>query len=115
MGEPAIRLVGVSKKYRQHLAVADLTLSVPEGQIYGFLGPNGAGKTTTIRMLAGALAPSSGQIFLAGHDLAKQPRLAKSVLGYIPDRPFLYEKLSGWEFLLFTAGLYRTPVKVAEA
>ncbi|MDR1870606.1 MAG: ABC transporter ATP-binding protein [Deltaproteobacteria bacterium] len=113
--EPAIRLAGVSKNYRRHQAVIDLSLTVPPGEIYGFLGPNGAGKTTTIRMLAGALAPTAGRIVLAGQDLAKNPKEAKSVLGYIPDRPFLYEKLSGWEFLIFTAGLYRTPKKMAEA
>jgi ABC-2 type transport system ATP-binding protein len=115
MGDAVIRLERVSKNYRQHQAVIDLSLAVPAGEIYGFLGPNGAGKTTTIRMLAGALAPSSGRIFLAGRDLAKNPREAKSCLGYIPDRPFLYEKLSGWEFLLFTAGLYRVPPREAEA
>ena len=109
-----IRVERVYKNYRQHQAVADLTLAVPPGEIYGFLGPNGAGKTTTIRMLAGALAPSSGSISLGGHDLAKRPRAAKSILGYIPDRPFLYEKLSGGEFLTFTADLYRVPGPEAE-
>ncbi|MDR1166345.1 MAG: ABC transporter ATP-binding protein [Deltaproteobacteria bacterium] len=104
-----IRLINVSKAYRRHQAVADLTLSVPAGEIYGFLGPNGAGKTTTIRMVAGALAPTSGRIVLGGHDLASHPKEAKSLLGYIPDRPFLYEKLSGYEFLSFTADLYREP------
>ncbi|MDR0621373.1 MAG: ABC transporter ATP-binding protein, partial [Deltaproteobacteria bacterium] len=77
--------------------------------------PNGAGKTTTIRMLAGALAPSSGTIHLGGHNLATHPRQAKSILGYIPDRPFLYEKLSGLEYLEFTANLYRLPREAAEA
>ncbi|MDR0547908.1 MAG: ABC transporter ATP-binding protein [Deltaproteobacteria bacterium] len=115
MGDDAIRLENVSKSFRRHEAVVDLSIVVPKGEIYGFLGPNGAGKTTTIRMLAGALAPTKGRIVLAGHDLAKNPREAKSVLGYIPDRPFLYEKLSGWEFLLFSAGLYRVPTKIAES
>ncbi|MDR2350662.1 MAG: ABC transporter ATP-binding protein [Deltaproteobacteria bacterium] len=102
-----IELKNVTKTYRKHKAVSDLTLTVPEGEIYGFLGPNGAGKTTTIRMVAGALAPTSGSIVLGGHDLAKKPKEAKSLLGYIPDRPFLYEKLSGAEFLIFTSDLYR--------
>jgi ABC-2 type transport system ATP-binding protein len=102
-----IRLENVTKRYRRHAAVKDLTLRVPAGEIYGFLGPNGAGKTTTIRMVAGALAPTSGEIFLGGNNLAKRPREAKSILGYIPDRPFLYEKLSGREFLSFTSDLYR--------
>jgi ABC-2 type transport system ATP-binding protein len=104
-----IRVERVYKSYRQHQAVVDLTLTVPKGEIYGFLGPNGAGKTTTIRMLAGALAPTSGTISLGGFDLASRPREAKTILGYIPDRPFLYEKLSGLEFLNFTADLYRVP------
>ncbi|MDR3153123.1 MAG: ATP-binding cassette domain-containing protein [Deltaproteobacteria bacterium] len=102
-----IRLEHVTKSYRRHKAVSDLSLAVPAGEIYGFLGPNGAGKTTTIRMVAGALAPTSGTIRLGGHDLSRKPREAKSILGYIPDRPFLYEKLSGWEFLIFTADLYK--------
>ncbi|MDR2460097.1 MAG: ABC transporter ATP-binding protein [Deltaproteobacteria bacterium] len=109
-----IKLFNVTKNYRKHTAVSDLTLTVPQGEIYGFLGPNGAGKTTTIRMVAGALAPSFGSIFLGGFDLAKKPKEAKTLLGYIPDRPFLYEKLSGWEFLNFTADLYKVPPKVAE-
>ena len=109
-----IKVERISKNYRQHQAVADLTLAVPPGEIYGFLGPNGAGKTTTIRMLAGALAPTSGTILLGGHNLAARPREAKAILGYIPDRPFLYEKLSGREFLSFTADLYRVPGSEAE-
>jgi ABC-2 type transport system ATP-binding protein len=87
---------------------------VPAGEIYGFLGPNGAGKTTTIRMVAGALAPTSGSIRLGGHDLARRPKEAKSILGYIPDRPFLYEKLSGREFLTFAADLYKVPGDTAD-
>ncbi|MDR1040089.1 MAG: ABC transporter ATP-binding protein [Deltaproteobacteria bacterium] len=109
-----IRLENVTKSYRRHKAVSDLSLTVPAGEIYGFLGPNGAGKTTTIRMLAGALAPTSGSIHLGGFDLARRPKEAKSILGYIPDRPFLYEKLSGWEFLIFNADLYKVPKAVAE-
>jgi ABC-2 type transport system ATP-binding protein len=108
-----IRLEHVTKSYRKHRAVSDLTLHVPAGEIYGFLGPNGAGKTTTIRMVAGALAPTSGTIRLGGFDLARKPREAKSILGYIPDRPFLYEKLSGQEYLSFTADLYRAGGKGA--
>ncbi|MDR2301552.1 MAG: ABC transporter ATP-binding protein [Deltaproteobacteria bacterium] len=104
-----IKVDRVNKNYRKHKAVIDLTLTVNSGEIYGFLGPNGAGKTTTIRMLAGALAPTTGTIHLGGFNLATQPREAKSILGYIPDRPFLYEKLSGQEFLEFTYNLYRLP------
>jgi ABC-2 type transport system ATP-binding protein len=109
-----IELSHITKSYRKHQAVSDLSLKVPQGEIYGFLGPNGAGKTTTIRMVAGALAPTSGTITLGGFDLAKKPKEAKSLLGYIPDRPFLYEKLSGSEFLIFTSDLYRVPKPTAE-
>jgi ABC-2 type transport system ATP-binding protein len=83
-----------------------LDLDVRKGEIFGFLGPNGAGKTTTIRMVAGVLQPSAGRIAIGGHDLATEPLAAKRRLGYIPDRPFLYEKLSGTEFLRFVAGLW---------
>ncbi|MDR2612740.1 MAG: ABC transporter ATP-binding protein [Deltaproteobacteria bacterium] len=109
-----IILENVTKSYRRHKAVSDLSLRVPAGEIYGFLGPNGAGKTTTIRMVAGALAPTSGTIRLGGYDLSRRPKEAKSILGYIPDRPFLYEKLSGWEFLIFTADLYKVERRAAE-
>ncbi|MDR1045267.1 MAG: ABC transporter ATP-binding protein [Candidatus Adiutrix sp.] len=110
-----IEIRRLSKRYQRHTAVDDLSLTVAAGEIFGFLGPNGAGKTTTIRMVAGALAPTSGQIILGGHDLAKEPALAKRLVGYIPDRPFLYEKLSGWEFFEFLADLYAVPRKVLEA
>ncbi len=109
MAEAMIDIRHLSKRYHHHTAVDDLSLTVAAGDIFGFLGPNGAGKTTTIRMVAGALAPTSGEIFLGGHDLAREPRLAKSLVGYIPDRPFLYEKLSGWEFFEFLADLYAVP------
>src|SRR5690606_26003637 len=87
-------------------AVRDLSLHVAAGEVFGFLGPNGAGKTTTLRMLAGILRPSSGRILLNGHDLLEEPTEAKRRLGFIPDRPFVYEKLTGWEYLRFVAGLY---------
>ena len=102
-----IRLSGVHKRYGAHEAVKNLSLHVPAGELFGFLGPNGAGKTTTIKMIAGLLQPTSGSIFLAGHDLKREPVKAKAALGFIPDRPFLYEKLSGTEFLRFVAGNLR--------
>jgi ABC-2 type transport system ATP-binding protein len=86
--------------------VKSVDLKVARGEIFGFLGPNGAGKTTTIRMVAGVLRPSDGRIVVGGDDLAKNPEAAKSRVGYIPDRPYLYEKLSGGEFLRFVAGLW---------
>jgi len=101
-----IDLRNLTKTYGALTAVKDLSLKIEAGEIFGFLGPNGAGKTTTIRLVAGALAPTSGRIILGGLDLAREPRAAKSLVGYIPDRPFLYEKLSGWEFLEFLGDLY---------
>jgi len=101
-----IRLEGLTKRYGDHEAVRNLSLHVPAGELFGFLGPNGAGKTTTIKMIAGLLRPTSGRIEIAGHDLASHPVEAKGALGFIPDRPFLYEKLSALEFMRFVAGIY---------
>jgi ABC-2 type transport system ATP-binding protein len=94
------------KKYGGFTAVNGVSLEVRRGEIHGFLGPNGAGKTTTIRMIAGLLKPTSGRILVNGHDLASDPERAKASLGFIPDRPFLYEKLTAGEFLRFHGGLY---------
>jgi ABC-2 type transport system ATP-binding protein len=94
------------KKYGAFTAVDGVSLEVAQGEIHGFLGPNGAGKTTTIRIIAGLLKPTRGRIVIDGHDLAREPEAAKSALGFIPDRPFLYEKLTAAEFLRFHAGLY---------
>jgi ABC-2 type transport system ATP-binding protein len=94
------------KRYGTFTAVDDVSLEVASGEIHGFLGPNGAGKTTTIRMIAGLLKPTSGRVAVNGHDMAAQPELAKVSLGFIPDRPFIYEKLTAGEFLRFHAGLY---------
>ena len=94
------------KLYGEFTAVDGVSLDVQPGQIHGFLGPNGAGKTTTIRMIAGLLKPTSGRILVDGHDLATNPEGAKSALGFIPDRPFIYEKLTAGEFLRFHGGLY---------
>jgi ABC-2 type transport system ATP-binding protein len=94
------------KRYGTFAAVDGVSLDVGPGEIHGFLGPNGAGKTTTIRMIAGLLKPTSGRILVDGHDLAKDPDAAKASLGFIPDRPFIYEKLTAGEFLRFHAGLY---------
>src|SRR5438094_7297459 len=94
------------KTYGKFTAVDGVSLDVAPGEIHGFLGPNGAGKTTTIRMIAGLLKPTSGRVLVNGHDLATEPELAKASLGFIPDRPFIYEKLTAGEFLRFHAGLY---------
>ena len=101
-----LRLEGVVKRYGGFTAVSGLDLAVLCGEIFGFVGPNGAGKTTTIRMVAGVLGPTAGRILVGGDDLKLDPLSAKSRIGYIPDRPFLYEKLSGTEFLKFVAGLW---------
>ncbi|HET7042154.1 MAG TPA: ABC transporter ATP-binding protein, partial [Gemmatimonadales bacterium] len=101
-----IRLTDLTKRYGSFTAVDAISLEVPKGQLFGFLGPNGAGKTTTLRMIAGILQPTAGSVFVAGHDVQQDPRAAKSRLGFIPDRPYVYEKLTGAEFLRFVAGLY---------
>ncbi len=101
-----IVLEGLTKRYGSFTAVHPLDLHVPQGELFGFLGPNGAGKTTTIRMIAGTLQPTAGRVLIAGHDVLAEPALAKRRLGYIPDRPFLYEKLTGLEFLRFVSGLW---------
>jgi ABC-2 type transport system ATP-binding protein len=94
------------KRYGSFVAVDGVSLDVKPGEIHGFLGPNGAGKTTTIRMIAGLLKPTAGRVLVNGHDLAKDPEAAKASLGFIPDRPFVYEKLTAGEFLRFHGGLY---------
>ena len=101
-----IQLKNITKKYADFSAVNGLNLSVNHGEVFGFIGPNGAGKTTTIKMMAGVLEPTSGSVTIAGIDMMEQPELAKSKIGFIPDRPYLYEKLTGMEFLKFTADLY---------
>jgi ABC-2 type transport system ATP-binding protein len=101
-----IRLENLTKLYGSFVAVDDITLHVPRGVLYGCLGPNGAGKTTTLRMIAGILRPSDGRVLLGGDDVHRNPMVAKRRLGFIPDRPFVYDKLTGAEFLRFVAGLY---------
>ncbi len=101
-----IRLRGLTKRYGNFVAVDNIDLHVARGELFGFLGPNGAGKTTTLRIIAGILRPSEGQVELGGDDVVKNPMAAKARLGFIPDRPFVYEKLTGAEFLRFVAGLY---------
>lgn len=107
-------LQDVTKRYGGFTAVDGIDLEVPRGRIFGFLGPNGAGKTTTIRMMAGVLLPTSGRILIGNSDLALEPERAKARMGYIPDRPYLYEKLSGIEFLRFVLGLWGRGGKAAE-
>jgi len=101
-----IRLQQVVKRYGTFEAVKGIDLHIRPGELFGLLGPNGAGKTTTMRMIAGILAPTAGTIEIAGIDVMRKPVLAKANLGFIPDRPFVYDKLTGAEFLQFTAALY---------
>jgi ABC-2 type transport system ATP-binding protein len=101
-----IELSNVTKRYGTLAAVDSLNLEVPRGEVFGFLGPNGAGKTTTIRMMMGILKPTSGRVFLGGHDVEQEPERAKALAGFIPDRPFIYEKLTGREFLQFVGRLH---------
>jgi ABC-2 type transport system ATP-binding protein len=102
-----IQLINLTKHYGKVAAVDGLDLEVPAGQIFGFLGPNGAGKTTTIRVMMGILKATSGRVLLNGHDVVSEAQKAKALAGFIPDRPFIYEKLSGSEFLQFVGKLHR--------
>jgi ABC-2 type transport system ATP-binding protein len=101
-----IELKSLTKRYGSFTAVDAIDLSVPKGELFGFLGPNGAGKTTTLRMIAGILRPTAGTVRIGDIDVSENPMEAKAILGYIPDRPYIYEKLTGSEFLRFVAGLY---------
>ncbi|UCF91486.1 MAG: ABC transporter ATP-binding protein [Desulfobacterales bacterium] len=101
-----IELNNLTKRYANFAAVDHLNLTVNRGEIFGFVGPNGAGKTTTIKMMGGILEPTAGTVTIAGIRMGDQPEKAKGKIGFIPDRPYLYEKLTGREFLRFTADLY---------
>jgi len=101
-----IELRNIAKTYGSYTALQQLNLSVPAGEVFGFIGPNGAGKTTTIKIIGGILAPTEGTVRIAGIDMARDPVAAKQRIGFIPDRPYLYEKLTGMEFLQFTADVY---------
>ena len=104
-----IETENLTKRFGAKTAVNALSLSIGAGEFFCFLGPNGAGKTTTIKMLTGLLKPSEGQARLGGFDIQSDPVKTKSILGYIPDTPFLYDKLTGREFMRFVAGLYQLP------
>jgi ABC-2 type transport system ATP-binding protein len=109
-----IRLINLNKQFGSFKAVDDVSLEVGKGTIFAFLGTNGAGKTTTIRMLTGVLQPSSGTAEIGGYDIQKNPIEAKFLMGIIPDRPYLYGKLTGREFLYFMADLYKVEAKLAK-
>lgn len=103
---PIIETRNLTKVFQTTRAVDNLNLTVKTGEFFCFLGPNGAGKTTTIKLLTGLLRPTSGTAFIAGHDISENPVQAKRSIGYIPDHPYLYERLSGREFMRFVAGMY---------
>ena len=109
-----IEILDLTKKYGDFTAVDHLSLTARPGRIFGFLGPNGAGKTTTIRIVAGLSLPTSGSVRIGGIDVVAEPVRAKAMLGYVPDRPYLYEKLTGRELLHFVADLYRKDWSVCE-
>ena len=102
-----IKLKNLTKRFGSFTAVNNLSLELKPGEFFGFLGPNGAGKTTTIKMMTGLFGPTSGEVVVANYNLESHPLEAKMVTGFIPDQPFLYEKLTGREFLYFSAGLYK--------
>ncbi len=101
-----IEIREMTRKYGERIAVDCLNLEVRPGEVLAFLGPNGAGKTTTIKTIVGLLLPTSGQVCVCGTDVVQEPRVASRMIGYVPDQPYLYEKLSGREFLQFTAEMY---------
>jgi ABC-2 type transport system ATP-binding protein len=109
-----IRLAALTKRYGKFTAVDGVDLEVPRGELFGLLGPNGAGKTTTLRMIAGILRPTTGTVLVGGVDIQRHPLEAKARLGYIPDRPFVYDKLTAGEFLRFAAALYGQQGAVVE-
>ena len=106
---PTIEIRGVTKKFGSFVAVDNLDLTIGRGEFFGFLGPNGAGKTTTIRMLTGLYTPTSGSCLINGFDVHRDPLPAKRAIGYVPDQPFLYDRLTGREFLYFVGGLFDMP------
>jgi len=101
-----LEVVNLSKEFAEKKAVDNLSLHLQKGELYGFLGPNGAGKTTTIRILVGLLSPSTGKVMIDGIDLFRQPLLAKKLIGFVPDKPLVYDKLTGREYVRFLAELY---------
>ncbi len=104
--DPAISLKNVTKTFGKVTAVDNLSLDIRKGELYGFIGPNGSGKTTTIKMMTGLYRPNSGTVVVGGSDIEKEPEKAKATFGYIPDEPFIYERMTGREFLYLVGALY---------
>jgi ABC-2 type transport system ATP-binding protein len=101
-----IEIEDCTKRYGELVAVNNLSLSVRESEIFGILGPNGAGKSTTIRMMVGLMRPDSGRLRIGGYDISQDPVNAKRILAYVPEKGYVYEKLTAWEYLTFISGLY---------
>ncbi|MGC9321478.1 MAG: ABC transporter ATP-binding protein [Kosmotogaceae bacterium] len=106
-----IEALNLTRSFGSLIAVDQLNLNIPSGEIYGFLGPNGAGKTTTIKMLTGVIAPSSGKIKIAGLDIERSKLEIKSLISVVPDEPKMYDNLKGVEFVKFIIDIYRLPPK----
>lgn len=104
-----IDIQNATKKYGSKVALDDLTLQIPDGQLFAFLGPNGAGKTTTIKLLCGLLFPTSGSIRVGGFDMQTDGKKARQLISYVPDQPYLYEKLTGREVMQFISEMYGMP------
>ena len=102
-----IELVNLVKKFGDITAVSDISLTIPRGEFFAMLGPNAAGKTTTLKMLAGLMKPTSGAARICGFDMQLQPLEARRRIAYVPDFPFLYDKLTAWEFFRFTGQLFQ--------
>ena len=109
-----LKLEGVQKRYGDHQALSGLSIDIPAGIVFGFLGPNGAGKTTTMRIIAGLIQASRGKVFIAGVNTTEEPITATSSIGYIPDRPYLYDRLTGTETMSFVSDLFGIPKEIAE-
>ncbi|MEW6557909.1 MAG: ABC transporter ATP-binding protein [Elusimicrobiota bacterium] len=101
-----LKITNLTKKFNTKVAVDNISLDIPSGEIFGLLGPNGAGKTTTIKMIAGLIRPTAGSIIVNTYDIQKEPIEAKKIIGLLPDTPFVYQKLTGREFLEFICGIY---------
>ncbi|HRR32123.1 MAG TPA: ABC transporter ATP-binding protein [Candidatus Sumerlaeia bacterium] len=114
MDNALIRIENLTKNFEEVCAVKNLSLTIPAGEVFAFLGPNGAGKTTTIKAMTGLLRPTHGRAIIGGYDIQEQPFEAKRLIGYIPDHPYVYEKLSGVEFFRFIGDLFGVPRDIQE-
>ena len=114
MDENMIVFENVTKRYGTKAAIKNLSFAIKKGEFFGYLGPNGAGKTTSIKIMIGLVHPDEGRIIIGGKDIADDPLTVRSLIGYVPDSPFIYGKLTAREFLRFVGGLYRMETKDME-